>query len=102
MQGVDLGPILRDDADSVQDSTIVELQATQNVYQQTFITERYKLVVYRDDAYGELYDMMEDPDQYRNLFALPEYSDVRASLLQAMVQKQMKREGRTPERRSFA
>ena len=40
----------------------------QTLYQQTLVTERHKLVVYRDTAEGELYDLMaatlraHDPD----------------------------------------
>jgi uncharacterized sulfatase len=102
MQGVDLSPVLRGERDSVQDSTVVELQATRKVYQQTFITERYKLVVYRDSDDGELYDMEEDPDQYRNLFHRPEHAELRARLMHRFLQKHMQREGETQPRKAFA
>lgn len=50
MQGVDLGPILDGSEDTVQDATVIELEATQKVYQQTMITDQYKIVLYRADA----------------------------------------------------
>jgi arylsulfatase A-like enzyme len=52
IQGTDLMPVLNDTAASVQDSTVVECHATRYIYQQTFITDRYKMVLYRDDPAG--------------------------------------------------
>jgi len=102
MQGTDLTPILEGAAATVQDSTIVECQATRNIYQMTFITADYKLILYRDSDQGELYDLRSDPDQYDNLWEREEYRQVRAALLQQAVQKQLQREGRVAPRQSFA
>jgi arylsulfatase A-like enzyme len=102
MQGVDLAPILAGERESVQDATIIELEATRNVYQQTLVTPRYKLVVYRDSDEGELYDLAADSDQYTNLWSDAGSAELRAGLLLELVQQQMRREGRAPERGSFA
>jgi hypothetical protein len=102
IQGVSLMPIIRGEKKHVQDITLVELQATKNIYQQTMITDRYKLVVYRDQDYGELYDMQNDPDQYKNLWDLPELAEVKAELMYRYVKFNMKKEGYVHERKTFA
>lgn len=102
MQGIDLQPVLADPTAEVQADTIVELQATPVIYQQTYITQRHKLVVYRDSNEGELYDLEADPDQYINLWDDPGSAGLKLKLLQAMQRKQMAREGVRHPRRSFA
>jgi uncharacterized sulfatase len=102
MQGVSLLPILNGSAEQVQDATMVELQATKNIYQQTLITGCYKLVLYRDQTWGELYDLQADPDQYSNLWKNPAMAEVKAELLQKFVQFEMKKEGYVHDRVAFA
>jgi len=43
--------------------------------------DRYKLVVYHGHGLGELYDMENDPGEFKNLWDLPEYSELRFDLL---------------------
>ena len=102
MQGADLRPILKGEADTVQDATFIELEATQKIYQQTMVTDRYKIVVYRDLDDGELYDLIEDPDQYTNLWASAGHRDLKEQLLHRFLQENMRREGRAQPRQSFA
>jgi uncharacterized sulfatase len=102
IQGENLEPLFNGSQSTVQSETLVELQATKSVYQQTLVTDRYKLVVYRDDDYGELYDLQTDPDQYCNLWNSPENRDLKLSLLQRLAQYHMKREGHVHDRKAFA
>ncbi len=95
-------PVFDASASTVQQETIVELQATKKIYQQTLITERYKLVVYRDQSYGELYDLQLDPDQYCNLWGQPEAAARQSELLHRFVQCNMRREGHVHDRKAFA
>jgi arylsulfatase A-like enzyme len=102
-QGVDLSPVLRGEADSVQDAVLVEMRATQRTLNQhTLITDRHKLVVYRHTEAGELYDLQADPDQYRNLWAEAGSQTLRAGLLHRLARLQMEREPTGPDRVSFA
>lgn len=102
MQGADLMPLLRGDVEAVQDATIVECHATEKVYQLTLVTARYKLVVYRDDPDGELYDLTEDPDQYVNRWRDERFQSLRGQLLLQLAQKRMAAEGVVQPRRAFA
>ncbi len=101
MQGVSLAPLFDGSRDRVQDSTVVELQATRRIHQQTLITDRYKLVLYRDQEWGELYDLYDDPDQYVNLWDRAEALPVRLRLLQEAVRADMRREGHVHDRVAF-
>ncbi len=103
MQGCDLSPLLRGETQQVQDSTLIELRATGKIYQQTFITDQHKLIVYdcfEDD--GELYDVQADPDQYDNLWHKQEYATLKSELLHKLARFHMQREGHRILRTSFA
>jgi uncharacterized sulfatase len=103
IQGCDLGPVLRGEAATVQDAVLVEMRPTvSTIYQQTMITATHKLVVYRDSAEGELYDLAADPDQYRNLWRDPAARDLREQLLHRFVRLQMERQPTVNPRQSFA
>jgi len=103
MQGTDLTPILTGRRQSVQDWTLVECRPTEHtIYQQTFITDRHKLIVYRDSDQGELYDLIADPDQYVNLWDRPDHRSLRAELLLKFAQATMQKEGKASPRVAFA
>ena len=102
-QGADLRPILKGEAEAVQDAVLVEMRATRSTLNQhTLITDRHKLVVYRHTEEGELYDLQDDPDQYRNLWADPEFGEIRGRLLHRLARFHMEREPVGPPRISFA
>src|SRR5439155_22074537 len=44
---------------------------------------RYKLVTYHDVAYGELFDMERDPEEFESLWDDPAHQALKAELLQA-------------------
>ncbi|MCC6418006.1 MAG: sulfatase-like hydrolase/transferase [Gemmataceae bacterium] len=102
MQGRDLGPVLHQAQARVQDAVLIESRVTrQTLYQQTLVTERHKLVVYRDWEEGELYDLEHDPDQYANLWSRPEHRDLRERLLMRLARLHMERDGEVHPRISF-
>ena len=80
-QGVTQIPAWTNASKSVRDHCRVEFRPAQGPFkQETFIEDRYKLVHYDTRDYGELYDLVEDPRQTRNLFNDPDYRDLRSSL----------------------
>jgi len=51
------------------------------LFQETFVTDRWKLVLYRDrPELGELYDLGADPHQARNLWLAKDFREVRDAL----------------------
>ncbi len=62
------------------------------VHLRTLVTERYKITVYRSSAYGELFDLVEDPNEIRNRWDDPAYAQIKANLLLRFVQAEIQRE----------
>ncbi len=56
---------------------------------QTLRTEQWKLNVYptADRRYGQLFDLMKDPKETRNLYAAPRYAAVREELVWRLLQR---------------
>lgn len=102
LQGADLSPILNGEQERVQEGVLVECRAVRNLNQRTFITSRYKLVIYSESSEGELYDLQEDPDQYQNLWNDPQRMALRDEMLSGMLRFELNREGHVLPRRAFA
>ncbi len=93
MQGVDQLPVWRGQADKARDEVLVEFRhQPTRVHLRTYVDERYKLTVYRDQPYGELFDLADDPDERRNRWEDPEYAGVKCALFQRFVNAEVKRE----------
>jgi uncharacterized sulfatase len=58
----------------------------------TLITERYKITVYRDADYGELFDLETDPGELVNHWDDPDYADVKMQMLLKFAQAEIQRE----------
>jgi len=59
---------------------------TRCFHMRTYVNERYKITVYRDGEDGELFDLVEDPAEVRNLWREPEAKDLKAELLHEFLQ----------------
>ncbi|GHC12256.1 sulfatase family protein [Cerasicoccus arenae] len=93
MQGVDQLRVWRGEADSVRDHCVVEFrQQPTAIHLKTYVNERYKLTVYYNKPYGELFDLQEDPGEYRNLWNDPEAANLKAELMQKLVFAEMGKE----------
>lgn len=88
-QGSDLGPLLAGCDLAVNDHVFVECEATHRIGQLTCVTERYKVVVYRDSTEGEMYDLTLDPDQLRNRWTDPMLSPVREEMLERWIRSRL-------------
>lgn len=102
MQGISQLPVLSGECDSVRDACLIELRATEQLYQKTLVTDRYKLVLYEQLDEGELYDLQNDPNQYSNLWKNPEYAQLRQNLMHQMIRTEMTGEGTRHARVGFA
>ncbi len=57
-----------------------------------YVDDRYKLVVYQDDAFGELYDLTEDPNEVYNRWEDPNYATLKQELLLKYIWAELKKE----------
>ncbi len=87
--GQSLAPLLKGEAESVQDSVIVENDEDYlGLRLRTLITDNFHLTMYAGRPYGELFDLREDPEQLHNLWYDPARQllkrDLQAHLLQRL------------------
>lgn len=47
----------------------------------TLVTERWRLSIFAEVTWGELYDLVNDPHELQNLFDDPRYSEIQAALI---------------------
>jgi len=104
IQGVSLLPILQG-AHAVfsRDSIVIEDDQQRATFgmsfgsrMRTLVTQRYRITITQDDAYGELYDLQNDPNEIENLFDDMDHRDVRAGLMEKLAYRQMELADRSP------
>ena len=60
-----------------------------NFHMHTFVTDRYKITVYRKFPHGELFDLQEDPGEVNNLWDDPASQELKCRLLLEFHQARM-------------
>lgn len=87
MHGKSLLPILRGELDAYNHRDFVRceyynaLAMRDNSYATMYRNERYKIVVYHGHDEGELYDLIDDPNEFNNLWHVSEKQDIKFDLL---------------------
>ena len=51
------------------------------IHQKTYVNDRYKITVYFNQTYGEIFDLKSDPEEYNNLWHQPEHQALKQELL---------------------
>ena len=62
------------------------------IHLKTYVNDRYKITVYYNRDYGELFDLKEDPGEIRNLWADPGSERLKYELLLKLVHAEMGKE----------
>lgn len=85
-QGVSFLPATRG-ADGPRDEALIEYNDGGNrlgfekpARVRALVTDRWRYTVYKDQDWGELYDLQSDPDETHNLWDDPAHRDIRAHL----------------------
>jgi len=82
MTGVDQKEVWLGKQSSARDHAICEFRhEPTTIHQKTYVDERYKITVYYNQTYGELFDLQEDPNEWRNLWDDPASSQLKSELL---------------------
>lgn len=63
-----------------------------SIHAKTFIDERYKLTVYLDRDYGELFDLEDDPGEVKNLWAEQDAEKLKTELTRKLLFAEMRKE----------
>ncbi len=62
------------------------------IHLKTYVDERYKITVYYNQEYGELFDLRADPQETNNLWDNPEYKELKMELLLKYIWAEMGKE----------
>jgi arylsulfatase A-like enzyme len=93
MQGMNQLGVWQGELPSVRDMVVTEFRhQPTKVHLRTYISARYKLTVYRDQEYGELFDLQSDPDERQSLWEDPGSADIRTEMLRKSLNAEITRE----------
>lgn len=93
MQGVDQLPAWSEGGLPARSWSLTENRHQPNVLNvRTLVTENAKVTVYRGSEDGELFDLVTDPDERRNLWNEPSAADLKSHMLLRFEQAEMERE----------
>ncbi|NIK80264.1 arylsulfatase A-like enzyme [Paenibacillus castaneae] len=101
VQGVSQQEVLMGHKLQVRDSALTSYDAhDRGIHAKCLRTDRYKLVVFANEKYGEMYDLEDDPQESRNLFFDPAHHAEKQQLMEKLVQRLMLDQDPLPERRA--
>jgi len=93
MSGVDQSGVWFGETSETRDHVIVENRhEPTTVHVKTFVDNRYKLTVYYNRDYGELFDLQQDPGEINNLWNQKDYADLKAELITKLLFAEMGKE----------
>ncbi len=85
--------VWKGETETARDYVIVENRhQPTTVHLKTYIDARYKITVYYNQPYGELFDLQEDPGEVNNLWDDPAFQERKGALLLKMLHAEMGKE----------
>lgn len=82
MTGKDQSQVWLGEEEQARDHILCENRSQPTaLHIKTYVNHRYKLTIYYNQTYGELFDLQEDPEEINNRWDDPEYADIKADLL---------------------
>lgn len=82
MTGVDQSEVWFGTQLEARDHAICEFRhEPTTIHQKTYVDERYKITVYYNQTYGEIFDLQEDSEELNNLWDEPQYAVLKSELL---------------------
>lgn len=93
MAGKSQKPVWTGEQSSLRDHILVENhhQPT-TVHLRTRVDERYKITVYFNQPYGEIFDLQKDPGEVENLWDNPEHQELKKDLLLKLTHAELGKE----------
>ncbi|MCD6361354.1 MAG: sulfatase-like hydrolase/transferase, partial [Armatimonadetes bacterium] len=93
MTGVDQSAVWTGEAEAARDHVVVENRhEPDTIHVKTYVDARYKLTVYYNRPYGELFDLQEDPGEVNNLWDDPAAQDLKHELVMKLLFAEMGKE----------
>lgn len=102
MDGLDMSEIFKGRPGPVRERALIEhTDDPAGIRLKTLVTDRFKLTAYQGRDWGELYDLVEDPGERRNLWADPSLAPVKSQLFAEMLNELERTELRLPRIAAF-
>ncbi len=93
ISGVSQKDVLCDRRESVRSEIICENRHERNnLNVRTYVDERYKITVYQDRSFGDMFDLQNDPCELHNLWDEKDYSELKNELLQKFISAELRKE----------
>jgi uncharacterized sulfatase len=93
MTGIDQSRVWCGEQETIRKHVIVENRhEPTTIHMKTLVNERYKLTVYYNREYGELYDLEKDPEEMINLWGIPDYQELKNALILELLYAEMGKE----------
>jgi uncharacterized sulfatase len=93
VSGVDQSAVWTGSEESARNEALVEMHhSPARVHLKTLVTRRYKITVYNNEEYGELFDLDADPGEFHNLWADPTASAVKTEMLVKLAQAELRKD----------
>ncbi len=90
MTGVSQKDVWFGNSDSARNHVVVENRHQPTTFNlRVFIDKRYKITVYYNQEYGELFDLEKDPGELKNLWDSPEHQELKKELLLKFLHAEM-------------
>jgi arylsulfatase A-like enzyme len=103
IQGQSLVPLLTDPTATVREHVLIEddgqhaLKGTNRTIRlRTLVTPEWRLTYYDGFPFGELYNLLDDPLEHRNLWNVPEAQATRAALSEQLLRTIIDQQDRSP------
>ncbi len=82
MTGLDQSAVWKGEKAAVRDHVLIENRHNPTtLFHKTYINDRYKITVYYNQPYGELFDLQADPSEVNNLWDHPGSARLKSELL---------------------
>ena len=93
MTGINQLPVWQGHTSALRDWAIVENRhQPTTIHMKTYVNLRYKLTVYFEQDYGELFDLVADPQETCNRWDDPDYGDLKAKLFEDLLYAEIRKE----------
>lgn len=93
MTGVDQKEVWRNQIEKARDHIICEFRhEPTTIHQKTYVDERYKITIYYNQTYGEIFDLKSDPGEFNNLWDQEAHQDLKQELLMKYIWAELGKE----------
>jgi len=102
VQGVSQLPVMKGQAEVIRNSVMTTYDAhDRGIHAKCMRTDKYKLVLFEGEAYGELFDLESDPGETTNHFFNPIYREIKYGLMETMLQRLIGWQDPLPQRKAL-